>query len=106
MEKHLEIGSYTWNNIPGKIVLEISDTAPLKHAPAPTTVRQLKELQQQLGGHLVDPISKQPYTLDLGHLHDDTQLWMTWLIVADEKVHPSDPRHPRNYQGNIEDLIV
>lgn len=106
MHQRLDIGPHVWNNIAGHVVLEISDMPPADGIAEIKTVRQLKESAEKLGGHLIDPISRRPYTLDLNHLSDDTQLYMSWMHIADQTKELADRRHPQNYSGSLEDLIV
>lgn len=106
MYQRIDLGSYTWNQIPGHVILEISDTSPKDGLAGMKTVQQLKDYTRQLGGQLVDRVTGRPYTLDLTNLNDDTQLWISWMHVADQPIPLSDPRHPNNFQGSLEDLIV
>ncbi len=106
MYQKIDLGPYIWNQIPGRAILEVSDTLPKDGLAGMKTVKQLKEYAQQLGGQLIDRITGTPYTLDLTNLEDDTQLWISWMHVADQPIPLTDPRHPNNYQGPLEDLIV
>jgi hypothetical protein len=109
--KHKQIiGSYTWNEIPSKVVIETSDESVAPHEGAtPHTIHDLKEKRKNMQSSPRDPMTHQPYELDLSpwaHLDDQATLWMTWMLVADQPVPRSDPRHPLNYKGNPEDLIL
>jgi hypothetical protein len=109
--KHQQIiGPHIWNGIPGQVILETTDNAPSEEGWSAITIHDLKENINNLGGSKsLDPITYQPYDLDLSlwtHLNDEAELWMTWKFVADTPILLSDPRHPRNYKGNILDLIL
>ena len=104
------IGSYTWNGIPSKVVLETSDdSVSPDEAVTSYTIHDLKESRKNLQSSPLDPMTHQPYELDLSHwahLDDQATLHMTWLLVADQPIPLSDPRHPRNYKGDPADLIL
>lgn len=109
--KHRQIiGSYVWNGIPSKVVLETSDdSVSPDEAATPQTIHNLKEKRKNLQSSPLDPMTHQPYELDLSpwaHLDDQTTLWLLWMLVADQPVLKTDPRHPLNYKGNSEDLIL
>lgn len=109
MKQTFVVEPYTWRNIPGHVVLEVTTIAPgdlaKQRDPAGhplKNVATIGEWRQRFGGSagdLTHPFSRNKYRFDLApwsHLDPTTYLWLTWKFQPEHPIPLSDPRYPRS----------
>jgi hypothetical protein len=92
----LVVKPYIWENIPGHIVLFVSQLDASESGGS-----SIAQLKQRFGGTtraMEDPHTHEKYLFDLApwlHLPEETRLRLQWGFVPEHPIPPNDPLFPK-----------